>query len=93
MLSNHEMLNQNETMQRILSLIGSILQKREKNAEKFPSLVNCKGMLFLHKIMRSEIVKNTQEKMMVLNKEALLHPSYSPDLALSSFQIIATFIL
>jgi len=56
--------------------------------EKWPSLINKKGILFYHDNAKPHTSNITQKKLFELGWELLSHPAYSPDIALSDYHFI-----
>ncbi|KAG5309958.1 SETMR methyltransferase, partial [Acromyrmex insinuator] len=55
--------------------------------EKRPELINRKGVVFHHDNARPHISLMTRQKLRELGWEVLMHPPYSPDLALSDYHL------
>ena len=81
-----ELLPRNQT-------INSNLYCRQLNnlnaavKEKWPELVNRKGVIFHHDNATPHIYLSTHQKLLRLGLEVMLHPRYSPDLAPSGYYL------
>ena len=79
-----ELLPKNKT-------INSDVYRRQLNKlnaavkEKWPELVNRKGVIFHHKNATPHTSLATRQKLLRLGWEVMLHPPYSPDLAPSDY--------
>ncbi|XP_035734903.1 histone-lysine N-methyltransferase SETMAR-like [Vespa mandarinia] len=56
-------------------------------SEKYPAIVNRKGVILQHENARPYCARRTLEKINELGWEVLPHPSYSPDIAPSDFHL------
>ncbi|KOC66780.1 Histone-lysine N-methyltransferase SETMAR, partial [Habropoda laboriosa] len=54
---------------------------------KRPSLVNRRGVLYLHDNARPHVATETQKKVSDLKRELIPHPPYSPDLTPTDFHL------
>ena len=81
-----ELLPRNATMTARL-YVDQLDRLNQSLSRKHPSLVNRKGVLFLHDNARPHVAKVTREKIKDLSWEVLPHPPYSPDLAPSDFHL------
>ncbi|KAG5311526.1 SETMR methyltransferase, partial [Acromyrmex insinuator] len=68
-------------------MANKVMLLQETIKQKRPELINRKGVVFHHDNARPHTSLMTRQKLRELSWEVLMHPPYSPDLALSDYHL------
>ena len=83
---HHELLEPGQTINSTL-YYQQLMRLKQTIKKKRPELINKKGVVFHHDNARPYISLVTRQKLRELGWEVLMHPPYSPDLALSDYHL------